>query len=262
MINPVHMNALPTPGCPAIQGALDPQRRLGIPARPGMRTGFTLVEVLVVISIIAMLTALLLLGNKAARKLGNQATTMNNMRQIGVAMVEYAGDNDGKLPGPLTVAVFNWVDTGTEATVCSLGRYIYPYLGSCQTRMPWLGYPTRSYVPALDCPALPLKGRHSEVAQFVKLDFDSSSANNIFGGSVPNGTAYANRGAINLQPKTLAGLTHKASRTPILTTADQLNWNASPLLPSKGVFDGKRLYLFIDGSVQGPTLIPAGAWSP
>ena len=54
-----------------------------------IRRGFTLVELLVVITIISMLMALLLPAVQSAREAGRRATCMNNQQQIGKAMLNY-----------------------------------------------------------------------------------------------------------------------------------------------------------------------------
>jgi prepilin-type N-terminal cleavage/methylation domain-containing protein/prepilin-type processing-associated H-X9-DG protein len=60
--------------------------------------GFTLVELLVVISIIGMLMSLLLPAVQSARESGRRAVCLNNMRNVGLAFTTY--DNQKKkLPG-------------------------------------------------------------------------------------------------------------------------------------------------------------------
>ncbi|MEX2316774.1 MAG: DUF1559 domain-containing protein [Pirellulales bacterium] len=62
------------------------------------RLGFTLVELLVVITIIGMLVALLLPAVNAARERMLTAQCLNNMQQVGKAMVNYS-TTKGTLPG-------------------------------------------------------------------------------------------------------------------------------------------------------------------
>jgi prepilin-type N-terminal cleavage/methylation domain-containing protein len=62
------------------------------------RHGFTLVELLVVIGIIAVLIAILLPVLRKAREQANQAVCASNQRQICLAVLAYAGQNQGWLP--------------------------------------------------------------------------------------------------------------------------------------------------------------------
>ncbi len=60
--------------------------------------GFSLIELLVVLSIIALLLGLLLPALGAAKESGRAVVCLSNLRTIGQAVVMYAGDNDGQFP--------------------------------------------------------------------------------------------------------------------------------------------------------------------
>ena len=59
---------------------------------------FTLVELLVAIAIIAVLSALGLQVSKSMTEKGNAVKCLGNMRNIGIAALAYASDNNMKLP--------------------------------------------------------------------------------------------------------------------------------------------------------------------
>ena len=65
---------------------------------PVVRKCFTLIELLVVIAIIAILAALLLPALKQAKETAHSILCVNNLKQIGLALGNYAGDNDGCYP--------------------------------------------------------------------------------------------------------------------------------------------------------------------
>src|SRR5205823_5229545 len=62
------------------------------------RRGFSLVELLVVIGIIAVLAGLLLPAVMRARRAGKTTECMNNLRQLGTFMLMYAQSNNDYLP--------------------------------------------------------------------------------------------------------------------------------------------------------------------
>lgn len=58
----------------------------------------TLTELLVTLAIIGMLAALMLPGLRAARMTALQIQCMNNLKQIGMALLNYANENEESLP--------------------------------------------------------------------------------------------------------------------------------------------------------------------
>jgi prepilin-type N-terminal cleavage/methylation domain-containing protein/prepilin-type processing-associated H-X9-DG protein len=68
--------------------------RTGRNGRPRVNSGFTLIELLVVIAIISTLAAILFPVFAQARAKARQTANINNLKQIGLAVLQYAQDYD------------------------------------------------------------------------------------------------------------------------------------------------------------------------
>ena len=94
--------------------------------RDKSRCGFTLVELLVVIGVIAVLASLSLAALSKVGAASDRSKAISNMRQIGAGINLFAADNDGRLPGPLWPGQLAQFDPARSGR---LVRELAPYLG-------------------------------------------------------------------------------------------------------------------------------------
>lgn len=92
----------------------------------GNRRGFTLVELLVVIAVIAILAGLLLPVLAKAKQRASQTVCASNLKQVGHAMQMYADDNEDSLPGPTWTGARASYEDGSDN---ELMYYLATYLG-------------------------------------------------------------------------------------------------------------------------------------
>ncbi|MCH7559374.1 MAG: type II secretion system protein, partial [Planctomycetes bacterium] len=96
-------------------------RRAGTIARrsPSVRQyrAFTLIELLVVIAVIALLMAILVPVLRSAREQGQRVVCLSNLRQLTLAWVAYADDNDGKLVFGMASGWRSWGPLGNPSTL-------------------------------------------------------------------------------------------------------------------------------------------------
>jgi prepilin-type N-terminal cleavage/methylation domain-containing protein/prepilin-type processing-associated H-X9-DG protein len=90
---------------------------------------FTLVELLVVISIIGLLAGLAIPAIAGARSKANDSKCLSNLRQIGLAFLSFASDNSGFLPRGNN----NTDDTGTAGR--EYYKAVYAYIPTLNNKM-------------------------------------------------------------------------------------------------------------------------------
>lgn len=102
----------------------------GRAARARLRSGFTLVELMVVIALVAILIGLLLPAVQLARESARRSHCLNNVRQLAIAMTGYDSANE-VLPGWRNrVGTFSGTTSGTAALATSWTVPILPNLGN------------------------------------------------------------------------------------------------------------------------------------
>jgi prepilin-type N-terminal cleavage/methylation domain-containing protein len=151
------------------------ENRFGSQGRKRVRWGgapsaFTLVELLVVLSIVAMLMALLLPALRKVRRQARMIVGIGNLRQITAAADCFAADHSDMYPPSVatigTDEAWNWQEptmlTGylkrTPSVHRSMSAYLYPYLEDGRTMF---------------CPNAPLRYKHLEKAWNACDDWDN-----------------------------------------------------------------------------------------
>lgn len=122
----------------------------------GRNRGFTLIELLVVIAIISLLAAILFPVFARARENARRAGCMSNLKQIGLAFVQYTQDYDEHFP-PNIWGQLNSSSTYTKSTIPNAYK-ICDGLSVCSNYATWIDsiYPYVQNTQIFTCPSQPV----------------------------------------------------------------------------------------------------------
>ncbi|MBE6425866.1 MAG: DUF1559 domain-containing protein [Planctomycetaceae bacterium] len=158
------------------------------------KSGFTLVELLVVIAIIGVLMGLLLPAVQNAREAARQMQCTNNMKQLGLAVMNHNSNNQGRFPsGGHGFAYIGDRERGTDYN--QRGGWIYnvlPFLGLETLHQANMSERFNTPVSFFNCPSCRPASRYPSRARAHYSDAQSADSPSM----MPKSDYAANCGTV------------------------------------------------------------------
>lgn len=203
--------------------------------------GFTLVEILVTISIIIVIGGISLSTLNAARDRANRVVGVSNLRQIGMGLSQCLADRNQTFPGPMWPGQVPQLDPKRSGR---LVRELAPYFALPERTEPWV-------VPLFVSPAYlraKPKGVTLENCRTFVLNMQVSNAEEIPinpWGSLVEGSQMPMRFNVIANPSTAWAISDADRLHPSVAGA---SWRTST--PEKPIYGNVRMAVFFDGHVS------------
>jgi prepilin-type N-terminal cleavage/methylation domain-containing protein/prepilin-type processing-associated H-X9-DG protein len=184
------------------------------------RSGFTLIELLVVIAIVAVLIGLLLPAIQKVRAAAQRVQCQNNLKQLGLALNQYADSNNHAFPPSRT----------TVSPRVSYAARILPYLEQGNVAKTYvngkdwndtLNYPAiQTQLPVFNCPSTPTGLRSDTTIVSSPACGDYTAVN-----AYDNSLAVSCQSLLGVQPKDprILGVMTEDTPCPIFQITDGLS---------------------------------------
>mgnify|MGYP002625217210 CR=1 FL=1 len=215
--------------------------------RPRCRdSAFSVVELLVVISIIVLLVAMLLPALRFARQTAQRAHCQSNMRQMGAALNNFPNDHDGSLPGPSWYGQTPRYNHGTK----DLSRWLANYMGLPAPE------PTTHLNPYFICPSAvalipPPQSPETSYQYGAMSERNPSTGLRVFGYPAFNGEPEYGPSKFTVVQSPSSAAAVRDIDYMLHPTAGW--WAQTVGTPIHGYANGmaQRNYMFFDGHVEG-----------
>jgi prepilin-type N-terminal cleavage/methylation domain-containing protein/prepilin-type processing-associated H-X9-DG protein len=190
----------------------------------GSRTGFTLIELLVVIAIIAVLAAMLLPALAKAKERAKRTQCLNNIRQVGIGVIMYAGDFSDKVFPPYQGNVVVGLDA---ALLPTLSTYAMILMTNASEQNNIWSCPERNYLPQID----PTNPDHPIAIGYAYYGGLTSWGNPA--GSFPNPPSPVKLG--QAKPNWCLAAEANCKYLTSFTTGQPLGWGADGYVPGEPI---------------------------